>query len=81
MNIKVLGSGCPTCQKLEENTIRAVEELKLADVIIEHVTDINDIVEYGIMTTPGLVIDEEVKSSGRIPEVDEIKSWLQQQHE
>jgi small redox-active disulfide protein 2 len=76
MIIKILGSGCPNCRKLEENAKAAVAESQLADVTIEHVTDINDIAEYGIMTTPGLVIGDEVKTSGRIPDVVEIKSWI-----
>jgi small redox-active disulfide protein 2 len=76
MTIKILGSGCPNCQTLESNAKKAVEELGLKDVQIEHIYDINKIIEYGVMSTPAIVIDEQVKASGRIPDVEEIKSWL-----
>jgi len=76
MIIKILGSGCPNCQRLENNTKQAVKELNKQDVTVEHVRDIVKITEYGVMSTPALVIDETVKSSGRIPEADEIKGWL-----
>jgi len=76
MIIKILGSGCPNCQKLETNAKKAVEELGLKDVQIEHVYEIDKIIEYGVMSTPALVIDEEVKAAGRIPDIEEIKSWL-----
>jgi len=76
MEIKVLGSGCPSCIKLEANAKDAVKELNIADVTIEHVTEIDKIVEYGVMSTPALVINKEVKSTGRIPDTEEIKSWL-----
>ena len=76
MTITILGSGCPNCQKLEANANKAVEELGLKDVKIEHVYDIAKITEYGVMSTPAIVIDNQVKASGRIPDVKEIKSWL-----
>jgi len=76
MIIKILGSGCPKCQILEANAKRAIEDLGLTDVQIEHVREIDKIVEYGVMSTPAIVIDEKVKASGRIPDVEEIKSWL-----
>jgi small redox-active disulfide protein 2 len=76
MTIKILGSGCPACQLLEFQTKKAVQELGLKDVEIEHVYDIDEIIEYGVMATPAIVIDKEVKAAGRIPEVDEIKNWL-----
>ena len=75
MNIKILGSGCPKCKQLEANAKKAVDELKIkAD--IEKVTDVGEIVEYGVMSTPAIVIDGEVKASGRIPASEEIKKWL-----
>ncbi len=77
MTIKILGSGCPNCQTLENNAKKAVEELELKDIQIEHEYDIGKITEYGVMSTPAIVIDEQVKASGRIPDVEEIKSWLQ----
>jgi len=76
MTIKILGSGCPNCQKLEANAKKALEELGLKDAKIEHVYEIDKIVEYGVMSTPAIVVDKEVKAAGRIPDVEEIKSWL-----
>ena len=76
MTIKIFGSGCPNCQKLEANAKKAVEELGLKDVIVEHIYDMNKIVEMGIAFTPAIAFDDEIKAGGRIPEVEEIKSWL-----
>jgi len=76
MIIKILGSGCPACQLLEFQTKKAVEELGLKDVQVEHIYEIDKIIEYGVMSTPALVINEEVKAAGRIPDIEEIKSWL-----
>lgn len=76
MLIKILGTGCPSCNLLESNTKKAVEELGLADFKIEHVRDIMQITKYGVMSTPAIVIDENVKAAGRIPDIDEIKDWL-----
>ncbi|MDD5489233.1 MAG: thioredoxin family protein [Candidatus Moranbacteria bacterium] len=76
MNIKILGTGCPNCQRLEANTKQALEELEIkAD--IEKVTEIQDIMSYGIMGTPALVIDGEAKISGRVPNAEEIKELLE----
>lgn len=75
MNIKILGSGCSNCRKLEENTKKAVLELGL-DATIEKVTDYKDIVSYGVMNTPALVVDEKLKLSGRVPSSEEIKKYL-----
>ena len=79
MTIKILGSGCPNCQKLEANAKKAVEELGLKDIQVEHIYDINKIVEMGIAFTPAIAFDEEIKASGRIPDVEEIKTWLTNQ--
>lgn len=76
MTIKILGSGCPNCQKLEANAKKAVEELGLKDVQVEHVYDIDKIIEMGVMSTPAIAFDDEIKAAGRIPEVEEIKGWL-----
>jgi small redox-active disulfide protein 2 len=75
MIIKVLGSGCMNCKKLEANARKAVEELGI-EATIEKVTDFKDIVAYGIMTTPALVIDEQVKIMGKVASVEEIKKHL-----
>lgn len=76
MTIKILGSGCPNCQKLEANAKRAVEELGLKDIKVEHIYEIDKIIEMGIAFTPAIAFDDEIKASGRIPGVEEIKSWL-----
>lgn len=76
MNIKILGGGCANCKKLEENTAQALKELNL-EASIEEVKDIDKIIDYGVMKTPALVIDEKVKSSGRVLGVEEIKKILQ----
>jgi small redox-active disulfide protein 2 len=76
MTIKILGSGCPKCQQLEANTKKAVEELGLKDVQVEHIYDINKIIEMGVMMTPALAVDEEIVASGKIPTVEEIKEIL-----
>lgn len=75
MVIKILGAGCEKCYKLEENTKKAVEELGL-DATIEKVENIVDIMKYGVMKTPALVVDEKVKFMGRVPKVEEIKKYL-----
>lgn len=76
MNIKILGSGCANCKKLMENTVEAVRQLSLT-AQIEEVKDIDKIIDYGVMKTPALVVDEKVKSSGRVLGVEEIKKFLQ----
>ncbi len=75
MNIKILGPGCKNCTKLYENAEAAVNELGLS-VDFEKITDFKDIVALGVMKTPGLVINGEVKVSGRVPSKDEIKKLL-----
>ena len=75
MNIKILGSGCPNCRKLEENTKKAVSELGI-EATFEKVSDYKDIVSYGVMKTPALVVDGKVKLSGRVPSSEEIKKYL-----
>ena len=76
ITIKILGSGCPFCQLLESQTKKAVQELGLKDVKVERIYEIDKIIEYGVMSTPAIVINEEVKAAGRIPDIEEIKSWL-----
>lgn len=74
-NIKVLGSGCARCNKLETLVRRAVEETG-ADAEIEKIEDIREITPYNVMSTPALVIDEEVKVTGTVPSLDEIKKLI-----
>lgn len=76
MTIKILGSGCLYCQKLEENAKKAVEELGLKEVKVEHIYDIEKIIEMGITMTPALAIDEEILVSGEIPSVEELKEII-----
>ncbi len=76
MNIKILGSGCSNCKNLEKATINAVSELGL-NATISKVEDIQQIMGYGIMRTPALVVDEKVLVYGRVPSVNEIKELLQ----
>jgi len=76
MHIKILGSGCPKCNRLEQLTREAVAELGL-EASFEHVTEMDRILAYPIMTTPALVVDEQVKVFGRIPSKDELRAWLQ----
>lgn len=75
MNIKILGSGCANCKKLQANTEEAIKDLKI-DATIEKVEDINQIIDYGVMKTPALVVDEKVKASGRVLSTEEIKEIL-----
>ncbi|MHC5023603.1 MAG: thioredoxin family protein [Planctomycetota bacterium] len=75
-HIKVLGTGCRKCQQLVENAKAAADQLG-ADCEIEKISELNQIMQHGVMMTPGLVIDDQVKSSGKVPCVEEIKSMLQ----
>lgn len=75
LQIKVLGPGCANCKRLEQITRREVEKLGLA-ADIEKVTDYGQIMAYGVMSTPGLVINEQVVSYGRIPDNQEVTDWL-----
>jgi len=75
MIIKVLGPGCANCEKLEAATHTAVAELQL-DAEIEKVTDYEAIAAYGVMSTPALVVDDQVLMSGRVPTVRGIKELL-----
>jgi small redox-active disulfide protein 2 len=78
VEIRVLGSGCPRCHELEKRTIDVLAELNV-EADIAKVTDMRKIMEYKIMTTPGLVINGKVKSSGRIPSKDEIRKWIEEE--
>ncbi len=75
LQVRVLGMGCMNCQKLEQETIAALAELNLA-ADFDHVQEIRKIAEYGVLGTPALVINGEVKSVGRIPAREKIKNWL-----
>ncbi len=75
MKIKILGPGCARCQQLEKTTRKAVKELGI-DAEIEDVKDIKKIMQYPILTTPGLVIDEKLVCSGRIPTKAEVTTFI-----
>ncbi len=75
MTIKVLGPGCMNCQTLEKRTLQAIQELHI-DAVVEKVQDFQKIAAYGIMRTPGLVIDEKVATSGFVPTVEKLKEIL-----
>ena len=76
MNIQILGTGCTNCKNLEKATYNAVAELEI-NATITKVEDIQQIMSYGIMRTPALVVDEKVILYGRVPSVSEIKELLQ----
>ena len=76
MNIKVLGTGCQKCNFLEER-VKKVAATHSIDIELEKVSEINDILSYGIMMTPGLVVNGEVKSSGKVPSEKQILEWIQ----
>jgi len=75
MKIQILGTGCPKCQKLAETAKTAAEELGLQYELVK-ITDLNEIMKFGVMMTPGLAVDGQVKSVGKVPTVDEIKKML-----
>ena len=75
MQVKVFGPGCPRCKKTEENAVEALKELNLEAELVK-VSDLQEIMSHGIMMTPGLAIDEEMVSTGKIPTVEEIKKWI-----
>ena len=78
LNVKVLGSGCKNCVKLTEEVKVILQELVI-EAELEKVEDIPTILQYGVMRTPGLVINNKVKSSGRIPRKEEIVKYIQEE--
>ncbi|KUG23635.1 redox-active disulfide protein 2 [hydrocarbon metagenome] len=75
MKIEILGVGCAKCHKLEE-LVREIVTKEGINADISKVEDFKKIMNYGVMTTPALVIDGEVKAAGKIPSEDQIKGWL-----
>jgi len=73
--IQILGTGCPKCNKLAELADKAAQELNL-EYQLEKVTDINKIMDFGVMITPAMAVDGEVKVSGKLPKPDELKAML-----
>jgi small redox-active disulfide protein 2 len=74
-NLQILGTGCPKCKKLAENTEVAAKDLGI-EYEIEKITDIREIMKFGVMITPALVVDGEVRYSGRVPSAEKIKEVL-----
>jgi small redox-active disulfide protein 2 len=74
-HIEILGTGCPKCKKLTELTTEAAAQLQL-ECNIEKVEDIQKIMAYGVMMTPALVVDGQVKITGKVPSVDELKKLI-----
>ncbi|HUT08087.1 MAG TPA: thioredoxin family protein [Candidatus Latescibacteria bacterium] len=77
MEIRILGPGCPNCGQVEKRVKNALAELNVA-ADVEKVTDIKKMMAYGILATPGLVINGKVKCAGRIPRPEEIKAWIRE---
>ena len=75
VNIKILGSGCANCRRLEAETRKVVESLGI-EAEFEKITDYAEIMKYPILSTPGLVVNEKLVSAGRIPSHDQIAHWL-----
>lgn len=73
--IEVLGSGCPTCKNLLEIVKKIVEENSIEGEVV-YITDIGEVIKRGIMSSPAVMIDGELKASGRVPSEEEIKGWL-----
>ena len=77
MKIEILGTGCPKCKKLNELTQEVIQEIGISAEITK-VTKINEIIDYGVMITPALVIDGNVKIAGKIPSKQEITEWIKE---
>lgn len=80
LQIKVLGAGCPNCQRLEREARAALEGASI-DYELTKVTDFADIAAHGVMQTPALVMNETVLSSGKIPKQDQIVNWAREHQE
>jgi small redox-active disulfide protein 2 len=78
MEIRILGAGCPRCDEVEKRTLNALTQMNIA-ADVQKVKDVNEIAKYGLLGTPGLVINGKIKCSGRIPSLDEIMIWIQQE--
>jgi len=77
LDIKVLGTGCANCINLEKNVVKVTDELNI-QASVEKITDIQKILEYGIMSTPGLVVNGKVVMSGKVPKYEEVKELITQ---
>ena len=77
IEIKVLGPGCANCKRLEQIVSRVVDSMGINANVIK-VTNYNEIVDLGVMQTPGLIINNKIVSSGRIPAVEEVEDWIRE---
>ncbi len=77
MIVKILGTGCPKCRRLEEK-VKAVVDMHSIDATVEKVTDLSEILKYNIMSTPALIINEKLKIYGNIPKDEQILAWLKE---
>ena len=77
MTIKIMGSGCPKCRRLEEK-VRMLLIMNSIDAAVEKVTDLNEILKYNILATPALIINERLKIYGNIPKDEDILKWIRE---
>jgi small redox-active disulfide protein 2 len=77
LEVKILGPGCPNCEKLEQMVYKVMADSNIAGEV-EHVRDLAEIANYGIVPTPALVINGEIKVSGRLPRESQLRKWLKQ---
>ncbi len=77
MIVKILGTGCPKCRRLEEK-VKTVIIMNSIDATVEKVTDLSEILKYDIMSTPALIINEKLKMYGNIPKDEQILAWLKE---
>ena len=78
LEVKILGPGCPNCEKLEQMVYKVMADSNIAGDV-EHVRDMAEIANYGIVLTPALVINGEIKVSGRLPRESQMRQWLKQE--
>jgi small redox-active disulfide protein 2 len=81
LDIKVLGSGCPNCERLASETRATLDDAGMTDYALTKITDMASIVGYGVLSTPALVINEVIVSSGKIPKRKQILAWVQERSE
>ncbi len=75
MKVQILGTGCPNCKRTEQNAMQALNNLGI-EAEVEKVTDINQIIDFGVTMTPALAVDGEVKFAGKVPSVEEMEKVL-----
>ena len=84
LTVKVLGPGCMNCDKLEQHAVQAAEDFQAhhsgVEIAVQKLTDVRRFVDYGLLTTPGLVINERLVTSGRIPPPAQILGWMEEAH-